>query len=154
MKLFTEWPQQCPALLTPQITHMTEHINSWATALQHGHTAQLSHHQLLLQLRVVRSQTSWNYSMKTSSHFDPISNLDTFGSVHPSPTLADGISIPQMHFYRTMQLVETSGVPQTRQQISAASGPKFATLYRHLGEILLFNKFFFRLSIRASVAKI
>ena len=33
-------------------------------------------------------------------------------------------------------------VPQTRQQISAASGPKFAILYGHVGEILLFNKFF------------
>jgi len=39
-----------------------------------------------------------------------------------------------------------AGVPQTNEPISAASGPKFT--------ILLFNKFFFRLSIRASVAKI
>jgi len=35
-----------------------------------------------------------------------------------------------------------AGVPQTCQQISAASGPKFAILSGHVEEILLFNKFF------------
>jgi len=44
-------------------------------------------------------------------------------------------------------------VPQTRQQISAANGPKFTTLWRHVGEILLFNKFF-ELLLCALVAKI
>jgi len=39
-------------------------------------------------------------------------------------------------------------------QISAASGPKFTILWGLLGEILLLNKFFFRLSIFALVAKI
>ena len=34
------------------------------------------------------------------------------------------------------------GVPQTRQQISATSGPKFTILWGHVGEVLLFNKFF------------
>jgi len=34
------------------------------------------------------------------------------------------------------------GVPQTHQQISAANGPKFTILWGHMGEILLFNKFF------------
>jgi len=33
-------------------------------------------------------------------------------------------------------------VPQTRQRISAASRPKFAILYDHIWEILLFNKLF------------
>ena len=33
-------------------------------------------------------------------------------------------------------------VSQTRQQISAASRPKFAILYDHVWEILLFNKLF------------
>jgi len=34
------------------------------------------------------------------------------------------------------------GVPQTRQQISAVSRPKFTILSGHVEEILLFNKFF------------
>jgi len=34
-------------------------------------------------------------------------------------------------------------VPQTRQQISAGSRPKFTILWRHVEKILLFNKFFF-----------
>ena len=35
-----------------------------------------------------------------------------------------------------------TGVPQTRQQISAASGPKFTILSEHVEDVLLFNKFF------------
>jgi len=46
-----------------------------------------------------------------------------------------------------------AGMPQTRQQISAAGRPKFTILWGHVGETLLFNKSF-RLSIRALVAKI
>jgi len=33
-------------------------------------------------------------------------------------------------------------VPQTRQQISAVSGPMFTILWGHLEDILLLNKFF------------
>jgi len=44
-------------------------------------------------------------------------------------------------------------VSQTPESISVVSWPKFATLSRHVEEILLFNKFF-RLSILALVAKI
>ena len=33
-----------------------------------------------------------------------------------------------------------AGVPQTRQQISATSGPKFAILSGHVWELFLFNK--------------
>jgi len=47
-----------------------------------------------------------------------------------------------------------AGVPQTRQQISAVSRPKFTILSRHVEEVLLFNKFFLRLWIHALVAKI
>jgi len=35
-----------------------------------------------------------------------------------------------------------AGMPQTRQQISAISGPKSAILWSHLEEILLFKSFF------------
>jgi len=45
------------------------------------------------------------------------------------------------------------GCPQTTGLISAASGPKFTILWRHVEEILLLNKFL-RSSIRALVAKI
>ena len=34
------------------------------------------------------------------------------------------------------------GVPQTPELVSAASGPKFTILSRHLEDILLLNKFF------------
>jgi len=60
--------------------------------------------------------------------------------------------------YRTRMLADAQRdgrprVPQTRQQISAVSGPKFTILWKRVEEILLFNKFFFRLSIRSLVAK-
>jgi len=45
-------------------------------------------------------------------------------------------------------------VPQTGKPISAASGPKFTILSGHVEEVLLYNKFFFRLSIHALLAKI
>jgi len=34
------------------------------------------------------------------------------------------------------------GIPQTNETISAASGQKFTTLWGHVEEILLLNKFF------------
>jgi len=55
---------------------------------------------------------------------------------------------------KTRNPSKLAGVPQTRQQISAVSGPKFTILCGHVDEILLFNKFFFRLSIHALLAKI
>ena len=45
------------------------------------------------------------------------------------------------------------GLPQTPERISAANGLKFAILWKHVEEILLFNKFF-RFSIHAVVANI
>ena len=55
---------------------------------------------------------------------------------------------------KTRNPLKLAGVPQTNERISAASGPKFTILWGHVGEILLHNKFFCRLSIRAVVAKI
>ena len=46
------------------------------------------------------------------------------------------------------------GCPKTTELISATSGPKFTILWGHVGEILLSNMFFFRLSLCALVAKI
>jgi len=43
---------------------------------------------------------------------------------------------------------------QTNELISAASGPKFTILCGRVEEVLLLNKFFFRLSIRALMVKI
>jgi len=70
-------------------------------------------------------------------------------------------SLTDAHYYvpcsntaKTRKPLKVAGVPQTPERISAASGPKFTILYGHVEEILLLNKFFFRLSIRALVAKI
>jgi len=43
---------------------------------------------------------------------------------------------------KTRNPLKSAGVNQTRQQISADSGPKFTILSEHVGETLLFNKFF------------
>ena len=55
---------------------------------------------------------------------------------------------------KTQNPLKFVGVPQTRQRISAVSRPKFTILSGHVEEVLLFNKFFFRLSIDALVPKI
>jgi len=55
---------------------------------------------------------------------------------------------------KTRKLLKLAGVPQTNKMISAATRLKFTILWGHVEEILLLNKFFFRLSICALVAKI
>jgi len=43
---------------------------------------------------------------------------------------------------KTRRLLKFGGVPHTGQPISAVSRPKFTILWRHVEDILLFNKFF------------
>jgi len=43
---------------------------------------------------------------------------------------------------KTRNPLKLPGVPQTKETISAASGPKFTILWRHVQEILLLNNFF------------
>ena len=62
--------------------------------------------------------------------------------------------VPCSNAAKTRNPLKLPGVPQTNETISAASGPKFTILSGHVEEGLLLNKFFFRLSIRALVAKI
>ena len=70
----------------------------------------------------------------------------------PPQSLADAhYLLPCSNAAKTRKPLKVAGVPQT---ISAASRPKFTILRGHVEEILLLNKFFFRLSIHASVAKI
>ena len=47
--------------------------------------------------------------------------------------------VPCSNAAKTRNPMKFAGVPQTRQQISAASGPKFTILRGHVEEILLFN---------------
>ena len=58
-------------------------------------------------------------------------------------------SLADAHYYmpcsnapKTRNPLKFAGVPQTRQQISAVSRPKFTILSGHVEEILLLNKFF------------
>jgi len=53
---------------------------------------------------------------------------------------------------KTRNPLKFAGVPQTNETISAASGPKFTILWGHVEKILLLKNFF-RLSIRAVIAK-
>jgi len=70
-------------------------------------------------------------------------------------------SLADAHYYmlcsnaaKTRNQLKRGWVPQSNETISAASGPKFTVLWRHLEDILLLNKIFLRLSICALVAKI
>jgi len=51
--------------------------------------------------------------------------------------------LPCSNAAKTRNRLKFARVPQTNEKISAASGPKFAVLWGHVGEILLLNKFFF-----------
>ena len=70
-------------------------------------------------------------------------------------------SLAEAHYYmprsnaaKTRKPLKVAGVPQTPKSISAASGPTFTILWACVEEILLVNKFFFRLSIHTLVTKI
>jgi len=62
--------------------------------------------------------------------------------------------VPSSNAAKTQNPLKLHGVPQTNETISAASGPKFTILWGHVEEILLLNKFFFRIVDTASVPKI
>ena len=56
--------------------------------------------------------------------------------------LTPTIRVPCSNAANTRNPLKFAGVPQTRQQISAVSRPKFAILRGHVEEVLLLNKFF------------
>ena len=62
--------------------------------------------------------------------------------------------MPCSNAAKTQNPLKFIGVPQTPEPISAVSGPKFTILSGHVEEVLLLNKFFFRLSVHALGAKI
>jgi len=69
--------------------------------------------------------------------------------------LASGEQRCCSHEAMTRNPLKFAGVPQTPEPISAVSRLKFAILWRHVGEVLLFAvTSFFQLSIHALVAKI
>jgi len=67
--------------------------------------------------------------------------------------LMPNTGVPCSNAAKTRNPLKLAGMPQTTGSISAASGPEFTILWGHLEEILLLNKFFFRLLTRALVAK-
>jgi len=50
--------------------------------------------------------------------------------------------VPCSNAAKTRNPLKFAGVPQTHQQISAVSRPKFTIVSRHVEEALVFNKFF------------
>ena len=50
--------------------------------------------------------------------------------------------VPCSNAAKTRNPLKFAGVPQTGKLISAISGPKFAILWGHVEEVLMFNKFF------------
>ena len=51
-------------------------------------------------------------------------------------------TVPYSNAAKTRNSFKFAGVPQTRQHISAVSGPEFTILRGHMGVVLLFNNFF------------
>ena len=73
------------------------------------------------------------------------------GALYSTPPTT---KVPCSNAAKTRNQLKLPGVLQTNERISAARGSKFTILCGHVGEMLLLNKFFFRLSIHALVAKI
>ena len=70
---------------------------------------------------------------------------NTGGALYSTPqSLADAhYYMPCSNAAKTQNQLKLAGVPQTNETISAASGPKFTILWRHLEDILLLNTCFF-----------
>ena len=66
------------------------------------------------------------------------------GALYSMPqSLADAhYYMPCINAAKTRNQLKFGGVPQTKEMISAASGPKFAILWRHVEDTMLLNKFF------------
>jgi len=66
------------------------------------------------------------------------------GALYSAPQcLADAhYYMPCSNAAKTRNRLKLPGVLQTNETISAASGPKFRILWRHLEDILLLNNFF------------
>jgi len=60
----------------------------------------------------------------------------------PQSLAAANTRVPCSNAAKTRNPLKLPGVPQTNENISAASGPKFTILWGHVKEILLLNKFF------------
>jgi len=60
----------------------------------------------------------------------------------PQCLLTPTTRVPCSNAAKTRNPLKFTGVPQTRQQILAVSGPKFTVLSEHVEKVLLFNKFF------------
>jgi len=71
-----------------------------------------------------------------------LSNIGAPSVQHRKVWLTPTAGVPCSNAVKKWKPLKFVGVPQTCQQISAASGPKFAILRGHLEDILLFNKFF------------
>jgi len=56
--------------------------------------------------------------------------------------LTPTIRVPCSNAAKMQNPLKFAGVPQTHQQISAVSMPKFTILWGHVEDISLFNKFF------------
>jgi len=67
----------------------------------------------------------------------PLFNAAKFGI-----WLTPNTRLPYSNAAKTRIPLKFAAVPQTRQQISAASGPKFTILREHVEEMLVLSKFF------------
>ena len=63
-------------------------------------------------------------------------------STPQSLALTPTTRVPCSNAAKTRNPLKFAGVPQTRQQISAVSRPKFTILRGHVEEVSVFNKFF------------
>jgi len=68
--------------------------------------------------------------------------LPNISSALCSTPLTPTTKVPCTNAAKTRNPFKFAGVPQTRQQISAVSGPKFTILAGHVEKVLLFNNFF------------
>jgi len=88
-------------------------------------------------LKIYCSLQQWK-NFANRSRIDKIIAMDRV-----APFFDSQCRVPCSNAAKTRKPMKFVGVPQTRQQISAVSKPKFTILWEHVVEISMFNKIFF-----------
>ena len=111
-------------------------INAGPSHLRSANLCQWQHKQL--GLGFIRKLEMWANAQRDGRpayyRWRPLFNA----SVWLTPT----IRVPCSNAAKTRNPLKFAGVPQTRQQISAVSRPKFTILSGYVEDVLLLNKFF------------
>jgi len=110
---------------------MKRHVNTQSWDRGHDETWKLE-----LEPRLEMWANAQRDGRPAEHRWRPLFNAAKFGWRRPTTR------VPCSNAAKTRNQLKFAGVPQTKETITAASGPKFTILWGHVEETLLLNKLF------------